>query len=247
MLLYFHNFISKNEKSGKLASRILKIGFIIHTLAIISRGIAAGRPPLSNQYEFANGFAWGVCLFLILFERKYEYHSMGTFVVPIVFLMIGYAAMLNREIRPLMPALQSWWLVIHVVMAIIAYGSFAVSCGVSIMYLVKKDEDSKRIPERKILDEISYKAIVFGYLFLTLTIITGALWAQKAWGRYWAWDPKETWSLVTWIIYTIYLHMRKIKNLKDRPAALFSVIGFACVLFTYLGVNNLLPSLHSYK
>lgn len=248
MTLYFYTFINKKDTVGKKASLILKLGFLFHTIAIIFRGIAAGRVPLSNQYEFATTFAWGIALFLILFERKYKYYSIGAFVVPILFLVIGYAAMRNREIRPLMPALQSWWLVIHVSMAIIGYGSFAVACGVSAMYLVKDGEKGEniRLPDKKVLDEISYKAVIFGYLFLTLCIITGAFWAQKAWGRYWAWDPKETWSLITWIIYTAYLHMRKTKDLRGKKAALFAVLGFIAVLFTYIGVNTLLPSLHSY-
>lgn len=248
MVFYFINFIGKKEKFGLWGSRLVKIGFIIHTLAIISRAILAKRPPLSNQYEFATAFAWGIAMFFIIFESKYKYYSIGSFVLPLLVLIIGYAAMLNREIRPLMPALQSIWLVIHVAMAIVGYGSFAVACGVSAMYLVKtgKKGEKANLPDAEILDKISYNAVIFGYLFLTLTIITGAIWAQRAWGRYWAWDPKETWSLVTWLIYTVYLHMRRTKDMKGRKAAMFSVIGFICVLFTYVGVNTLLPSLHSY-
>ncbi|NLW52590.1 MAG: c-type cytochrome biogenesis protein CcsB [Tissierellia bacterium] len=250
MVLYFAVLISHKEKIGKYASIILKIAFGIHTLAIIARGIGAGRFPLANQYEFATSFAWGIALFLIIFETKYKYSSIGAFVVPILFLIIGYAAMQNKEVRPLMPALQSGWLAIHVSMAIIGYGSFAVACGVAAMYLVKQkhpDSVKVKLPEAQNLDNISYRAIMLGYFFLTLTIITGALWAQKAWGRYWAWDPKETWSLITWIIYTAYLHMRKVKGMKGEKAAWFAVIGFICVVFTYIGVNTLIPSIHSYK
>lgn len=117
------------------------------------------------------------------------------------------------------------------------------------MYLVKqaqKQSSSLDLPPEEHLDEISYKAIQLGYLFLTLCIITGAIWAQYSWGRYWAWDPKETWSLVTWIIYTIYLHQRKRKGMHGKQAAWFSIIGFGCVIFTYIGVNTILPSIHSY-
>lgn len=250
MVLYFIVLLTHKEKAGEYASLVLKVSFAIHTFAIIARGIGAGRFPLSNQYEFATSFAWGIALFLIIFESKYKYSSIGAFVVPILFLIIGYAAMQNKEVRPLMPALQGGWLAIHVSMAIIGYGSFAVACGVAAMYLVKvKKTDSVKVklPESTQLDLISYRAIMLGYMFLTLTIITGALWAQKAWGRYWAWDPKETWSLITWIIYTAYLHMRKVKGMKGKKAAWFAVIGFICVVFTYVGVNTLIPSIHSYK
>ena len=207
-ILYFVSFVSKKEKLAHWGSIGVKIGFLVHSVAILSRGLGSGRFPLANQYEFATAFAWGIALIFLLFERKYPNRTMGTFVTPLLFLIIGYAAMQNREVRPLMPALQSSWLAIHVSFAVIGYGSFAVACGVSIMYLVKqaqKQSSSLDLPPEEHLDEISYKAIQLGYLFLTLCIITGAIWAQYSWGRYWAWDPKETWSLVTWIIYTILL------------------------------------------
>ncbi|MDO5028053.1 MAG: c-type cytochrome biogenesis protein CcsB [Bacillota bacterium] len=248
MVLYFLSYINKNEKIAKKAQVALRLSFLIHTAAIIVRGLAAARMPLSNQYEFATAFAWGVALFLIIFENKYKYYSMGSFVLPLLLIVIGYAALANKEIQPLMPALKSWWLLIHVSLAILAYGSFALATGTSIMFLIqnKKDGPDSRLPGKEDLDQITYRAVVLGFLFLSMTIITGALWAKKSWGRYWAWDPKETWSLVTWIIYTIYLHLRRSKGLADQKSAWFCILGFLAVLFTYVGVNTLLPSLHSY-
>lgn len=249
MVLYFISYINKSEKMGKNAQIALQIAFVIHTGAIIVRGFASNRVPLTNQYEFATAFAWGIALFLIIFEKKYKYYSMGTFVVPLLLIVIGYAALRNKEIQPLMPALKSWWLVIHVSLAILSYGSFAVATGTSVMFLIQdKNGNSKdtRLPDKEKLDEITYRAVLLGFLFLSMTIITGALWAKKSWGRYWAWDPKETWSLVTWIIYTIYLHLRRSRGLINKKSAWFCIIGFIAVLFTYIGVNTLLPSLHSY-
>lgn len=251
MVLYFLFFIIKSEKYGKYATFFVKIAFIFHTIALIARGIGAQRVPLTNQYEFATSFAWGIALCFIIFEKKYNFRAMGTFVTPIIFIIIGYAAMQNKGVRPLMPALQSNWLTIHVATAVIGYGAFGVACGVSSMYLLRekfsRDEFIKKyMPPLERLDLISYRAISLGYLFLTLVMVTGAIWAERAWGRYWAWDPKETWSFITWIIYSIYLHVRIMKGWKGRRAALFSVIGFICVLFTYIGVNTLLPSIHSY-
>ncbi|AOY77472.1 c-type cytochrome biogenesis protein CcsB [Clostridium formicaceticum] len=251
MVLYFLFFVMKHEKAGMYATFLIKIAFILHTLAIIVRGIGAERIPLTNQYEFATSFAWGISLCFIIFEHKYHFRAMGTFVTPIIFIIIGYAAMQSKDVRPLMPALQSYWLALHVATAVIGYGSFGVACGVSCMYLLKDKfkEDQfihKHIPTLEKLDAISYRATALGFLFLTLVIVTGAIWAEQAWGRYWAWDPKETWSFITWIIYSVYLHLRLTKRWRGKKAALFSIIGFICVLFTYIGVNTLLPSIHSY-
>ncbi|NLC65734.1 MAG: c-type cytochrome biogenesis protein CcsB, partial [Clostridium sp.] len=170
--------------------------------------------------------------------------------MPLAFLMMGYATMLPKDIKPLMPALQSRWLSFHVGAAIISYGSFAVACGLSLMYLINvKKKDKKKssiLPNEEACDYLSYRVIGFGYLMLTIVIISGAIWAKAAWGRYWAWDPKETWSLITWLIYSVYIHLRFNKGWKGEPAAWFSVIGFVCVIFTFIGVNVLLPGLHSY-
>lgn len=251
-VLYFIFFAMKKEKMGNYATQIVKIGLAFHTLALAARWIGAGRIPLTNQYEFATSFAWGIALCFVIFEKKFDFRAMGTFVTPIIFIIIGYAAMQNKGVRPLMPALQSNWLSIHVATAVISYGAFGVACGVSGMYLLrdkfKEDEFfTKHMPSLEKLDLISYRTISLGYLFLTLVMVTGAIWAESAWGRYWAWDPKETWSFITWIIYSVYLHARIVRGWKGKKAAMFSVIGFICVLFTYIGVNTLLPSIHSYR
>ena len=251
MVLFILLFVNKIEKLGKLAKNIFLIAFISHTLALVVRGINAGRIPLSNQYEFATAFAWGIALCFLIFEKKYNLLAMGTFASPILFLIIGYAAMRDKSVRPLMPALDSKWLAVHVSLAIISYGAFAVACGVSVMYLlrdkVNRGESSEMsLPDKEVLDLISYRVTAFGFIFLTLVMITGSIWAESAWGRYWAWDPKETWSLVTWIIYAIYLHLRKSRGWSGKRAAIFSIVGFISVIFTYIGVNTFLPSLHSY-
>lgn len=251
MVLYFAFFLGKREKLGKVATVVIGLGFLLHTGALLARGFGAGRVPLSNQYEFATSFAWGIVLLYLVFERRYSFRAMGAFVAPVALIVIGYAAMQNRDVRPLMPALQSNWLLFHVATAVISYGAFGVAFGVAGMYLIRDrmKEDAfiqKHMPSLEKLDAISYRAVASGYFFLTLVILTGAIWAEAAWGRYWAWDPKETWSLITWIIYSIYLHMRIVKGWRGKKAALFALIGFLCVLFTYIGVNTLLPSIHSY-
>lgn len=248
---YLILFILKRLEFSKYGIWLARAGFILHTLALILRTFEAGRLPLTNQYEFANSFAWGIALAFIVVEWKYKFKTLGTFATPFILVICFYAIMQSPEIEPLMPALQSRWLVIHVSTAIFSYGAFAIACAVSIIYITrerfKEDEfTTKHLPQLESLDHIGYKSISFGFFMLTIVIVTGAIWAERAWGRYWRWDPKETWSLVTWIIYAIYLHVRLNKGWKNKKAAWYAIIGFTAVIFTYIGVNSLLAGLHSY-
>lgn len=238
-----------NNKTGKFAVYTSLTGFIVHTAAMILRIIESGRLPFSNQFEFASSFTWGIVLCYLVIHFYYKFTSVGAFVMPLAFLMMGYASVLPKDIKPLMPALQSNWLTFHVGCAIISYGSFAVACGLSVMYLINKKNINKKsiLPDEEACDYLSYRVIAFGYMMLTIVIISGAIWAKYAWSRYWAWDPKETWSLITWLIYSVYLHLRFNRGWKGKPAAWFAVIGFVSVIFTFIGVNILLPGLHSYK
>ena len=252
MIGYFIYIAAKKEIVFKIAFAIQAFGFVLHTAAIICRGIGAGRLPLTNQYEFATSFAWGLCLLGLVFMLRFRFHVMGAFISPVTFLMIGYAAMQSKEVRELMPALRSNWLGFHVSTAIIAYGAFGVSFVIGIIFLLRDRLKvqgflDQHIPDKEKLDLIEYRSVALGILFLSFTIITGAIWAERAWGSYWSWDPKETWSLVTWIIYAVYLHLRIRRGYKGKSAAIFAVIGFVCVLFTYVGVNTFLPVVHSYK
>lgn len=249
--LYFVFFALKKDSLSCKANLVLAAAFAAHTLTLIVRGLGAGRLPLTNQYEFAASFAWGIALCCLIFIRRFQFQALGTFASPLVFLVIGYAAMQSREVRELMPSLRSGWLAIHVLTAIIGYGSFGVACAVSVMFLLRQRNRQNafwqtHIPEEQKLDMISYRAVSLGFLFLTLVIVTGAIWAEQAWGSYWSWDPKETWALITWIIYAIYLHLRIGKGWRGKSAAIFAVVGFVCVIFTYIGVNTLLPGIHSY-
>lgn len=251
MVQYFIFFALKKERAARPAGLTLLLGFALHTAALLVRGIGAGRLPLTNQYEFASSFAWGICLCALIFLHRFRFQALGVFVTPVLFLVIGYAAMQSKEVRELMPALQSDWLAMHVSTAIISYGAFGVSAAVSLMYLLRERMGGspfweKYVPDGEKLDNISYRAVSLGFLFLTFVIITGAIWAESAWGSYWSWDPKETWALITWFIYAIYLHLRISRGWHGRAAAIFAVVGFICVIFTYIGVNTLIPGIHSY-
>ncbi len=251
MILYFLFVTVRKERLAKTAGILQITALILHTAALVLRGIGAGRIPMTNQYEFATCFAWALCLVCLIFIRKFRFPVLGVFAMPLVFLIMGYAAMQSRDIKPLMPALQSGWLAFHVSTAIIAYGAFGVSAALSVIFLMRGRLKAngflnQHIPEENKLDLIAYRSVCLGLLFLTFTIITGAIWAERAWGSYWNWDPKETWSLVTWIIYAVYLHLRLRRGWKGKTAAIFAVIGFVCVIFTYIGVNTFLPGIHSY-
>lgn len=248
-VLYFIYAGTKKQKAAGAGFLLVVAGFVVHTLCIVVRGINAGRLPLTNQYEFASAFAWGIALCFLVFVKKYKFDALGMVVAPLIFLVAGYAFMLNREINSLMPALQSGWLGFHVCTAIVAYGGFGVAFGIALLYLLKGKLNgplSERIPDERTLDTLIYRAVALGFLFLTLCMITGDIWAKRAWGSYWNWDPKETWSLITWIIYAIFLHLRLRGAVSGKKAALLAVIGFICVIFTYVGVNLLLHGLHSY-
>ena len=178
--------------------------------------------------------------------------------MPFAFLFIAYASLapgISDRIDPLIPALQSNWLHAHVITCFISYASFALSCAMSIIYLMKLREQEKGQKETRLtalfpsldsLDGLVYKTIAVGFPLLTLGIVTGAAWANYAWGSYWSWDPKETWSLITWFVYAIFLHARFAREWRGRRTALLSIIGFAAVIFTYFGVNYVLSGLHSY-
>ena len=262
--LYFLYIAIKKPILSKLATRIQLIAFAVHTAAIVLRGVTMGRLPMANQYEFATAFAWALCLVSLIFIHKFRFPVLGAFASPVTLLLALYAGLqkLNEfkviaangadSIRNLMPALRSSWLGIHVSTVIIAYGAFGVSFVLSIMFLLRDRMRENgfwdaHIPAKEKLDTISYRSVSLGMMFLTVTINIGGIWAENAWGAYWSWDPKETWALVTWVIYLVYLHLRIRKGWSGRTAAIFCAVGFVCVLFTYIGVNTLLPGLHSYK
>ncbi|MBQ8954535.1 MAG: c-type cytochrome biogenesis protein CcsB [Clostridia bacterium] len=250
-ILYFSFIAVRKDGAARLAVILQCAGFALHTAALICRAAGAGRLPLTNQYEFATSFAWGLCLVSLIFIFRFKFPTLGAFAAPVILLIIGYAAMQNKEVRELMPALRSSWLGYHVSTAIIAYGAFGVAFVLAVIFLLRDKMKAhgfldRHIPGREMLDVIGYRSVSLGLLFLTFTIITGAIWAEQAWGSYWSWDPKETWSLITWLVYAVYLHMRLWRGWQGKAAAVFAIIGFVCVLFTYVGVNTLLPGVHSY-
>jgi cytochrome c-type biogenesis protein CcsB len=255
-IFYTVYLIFKKREVGQLATATALIGLILNTLSLVFRYIESGHAPFSNQYESMVFFAWAIIFIYLIFEVKYKIKTLGAMTVFLGFLSISAASLLPRRyqaIEPLVPALQSYWLHIHVITTFLGYAGFAGSFVVSIIYLLKNSAEKKnresffsRFPELIVLDDISYKSIALGFPLLTIGILTGSIWANYAWGSYWSWDPKETWSLITWFIYAAYLHSRITKNWRGKKSAWLSLIGFTSVLFTYFGVNFILSGLHSY-
>ncbi len=264
MLLFFAFLASKNKGVGLAGSFVAYAGLFIQTIAIGLRwkesyDMGHGHAPLSNLYESVVFFSWTIILIFAMIDLKYKYRVIGAFVVPFALLGMAWAQLgMNSGIEPLVPALQSNWLLYHVITCFLGYAAFAVACGISIMYLIReKQEDASGsspaggviatlFPSARILDDLNYKAIMVGFPLLTLGIITGAAWANYAWGTYWSWDPKETWSLIVWFVYAAFLHARFTRGWVGRRAAILSIVGFAATIFCYLGVNLLLSGLHSY-
>ena len=222
-------------------------GLVLLTLSIIVRAAVTGHGPFSNMYEFSLAFAWGITtLGLLLWWRSRFTIIIGLTGILTLGILI-FAASLSSRIIPLIPALQqSVLLSFHVAAAFIAYGAFAIGFGLAVIYLIKTRSRPPGSPEVETIDRISYESVIIGFPFLTLTIILGAVWAEIAWGRYWGWDPKETASLVTWLLYTIYLHARIIRGWQGKKAAVLLIIGFCAVLFTFFG-NYIFQGLHSYR
>lgn len=262
-ILFFAYLATKNSSIGLGGSLTAFVGWGVETLAIILRwkesyDMGHGHAPLSNLYESVVFFAWTIILIYGIIELKYKYRVVGAFVLPFALLGMSWAQLgLHSGIEPLVPALQSNWLLYHVITCFLGYAAFAVACGISIMYLIKAraegdSADSQAgsvigmFPGIRVLDDLNYKAIMIGFPLLTLGIVTGAAWANYAWGTYWSWDPKETWSLIVWFVYAAFLHARITRGWVGKRAAWLSIIGFAATIFCYLGVNLFLSGLHSY-
>lgn len=328
--IYIWYLITRNAKAATLGTTILVLGLAAHTMALILRWYTSGHAPMSNTYESMSLFGWGIILFYLIAERFYPVRAAGAVVVPTAFIITSIAAVTYKGPEPLMPALQSVWLWIHVAISMLSYGLFALAFGAGILYviqeyLLKKNYQnaaytfmilfavlglvvglwfgsvlaepakvldpikntvkmdytwtdagkilggggiglavavvvgyfvgrlaarpafSRHLPSLDVLDEVSYRGVAFGFALLTIGIITGAIWADQAWGRWWGWDQKEVWSLITWLFYGAYLHTRLTMGWRGRHSAVLAAVGMVVVMFTYLGVNYLLPGLHSYN
>jgi cytochrome c-type biogenesis protein CcsB len=268
---------ARARTAGRIAVALTVAGWVAHVASVVTRGFAAHRVPWGNMYEFSSMVSLvAVTVFLVLLTRQ-PVRFLGAFVMAPVVLYLGLAGtVLYADAGPLVPALNSYWIKIHVVAAITASGAFMVSGVVTALYLVKERWERRNafslgpgaaaavevgteptapvrqrglvawLPSSASLDRLTYRVIAFAFPVWTFAIIAGAIWAEGAWSRYWGWDPKETWSFITWLAYAAYLHARATAGWRGRRAAVLSLIGFGCLMVDYYLVNTVITGLHSY-
>lgn len=254
-LLYLVGVITRREPLGHCAKWTLVIGFVAHCVALGARWVATGFPPAATLYEALSFFSWALVGIYLLFDLRYRVAALGAFVCPLALvLMIGGSAA-SKQVTAVNPILDSWWFPVHVTLAFLGYAVFAVAAMAGVMYLLQERRVKAkkfsglffRLPSLDILDNINYKCLSFGFPLMTMGIISGAIWANSAWGGYWRWEPKETGALVTWFLYAALLHGRLTVGWRGRRAAIFAILGFLCLLFTFLGVNLLSGGQHTFR
>jgi cytochrome c-type biogenesis protein CcsB len=254
-IAYIVGFLIRRQQVETVVVMLLVAGCSLLTISIASRWLDAGHPPFTTMYESLVFFAWATTVAFFFMKRRGVPLWLGAPVTALVILALAYASLLDDTITPLLPALRSNWLTIHVISYFLAYGVLAVSFVASAIVLFNPAMRAGAKPDRQDndhsqqLDNIGYRGVAVGFPLLTIGLVTGAVWAARTWGRYWGWDPKETMSLVCWLIYAAYLHVRLVHGWTGKRAAIVSFIGFLFVIFTYLGLKYLpiaVESLHRY-
>ena len=228
------------------ATRLLAAGFIAHILSTVHLASKAQHLPLTNMQESLSFFSLMIVGAFLIFERRYKVTTLGSFVTPVSLVMLAISSALHGEVRQLPPILQSNWFWFHASLAFISYAAFTIAFGVAVIYLIQRHFLKtkhfgalfQKLPPLETLDEISYRCFAIGFPLLTVAIISGAIWSEKAMGSYWVWDPKQTWSLITWLIYAALLHGRLTIGWRGKRAAVLSIIGFVVLLITFFGMKH---------
>ncbi|UVW29119.1 c-type cytochrome biogenesis protein CcsB [Massilia sp. H6] len=258
-VFYWIGLLSRSEAGSAIGSKLCWAAVVLGSVGMMVRwyesylmGADVGHIPVSNLYEVFILFSIITAMFYLYYEAHYATRQLGAFVLLIIAAAVAFLLWYTvsrdaAQIQPLVPALQSWWMKIHVPANFIGYGTFALAAMVGTAYLLKSHGIlADRLPSLEVLDDVMYKSISIGFAFFTVATILGALWAAEAWGGYWSWDPKETWALIVWLNYAAWLHMRLMSGLRGRVAAWWSVVGLLVTTFAFLGVNMFLSGLHSY-
>ena len=243
-----------SRKFERIGNVFLCGGFILHCASLLWRYIEAGHTPITNMHEALSFFSCSLAGFFLFIKRKRNIEILGTLVLPVISLMLIWASVMPRSINPIPPVLQSFWLPVHTILCFLGNAIFLMSFLISIVYLVVEGRIKKKslpsitgkLPSLETLDSLNERCMSYGFPFLTAGIITGSLWAGFAWGSYWSWDPKEVFSLTTWIVYAILLHNRLAIGWRGRRTAYLMIVGFVMIVFTFLGVTFLTGGRHSY-
>ncbi len=248
--------VGRPERIGRMGAALLVLGALLQLSAIVLRGLAVHRAPWGNMYEYGMAVTFITVVTWIVVLKKFPVrHLTGFLLLPVVILMFINGTLLYTTAAPVQPALQSYWLVIHVSAAIIGSGVFLVPGVASVLYLFRaayeKDETkfarfASKLPAADVLDRIAYRTTIFAFPVFTFGVLCGAVWAESAWGRFWGWDPKETVAFIAWVIYAAYLHSRATAGWRGARAAAINIVGFAAMIFNLFFVNLVTAGLHSY-
>jgi cytochrome c-type biogenesis protein CcsB len=240
------------ERFGRMAVSVNVLGALVHLTSLVLRGLAAGRVPWGNMYEFGSLLSLVAVLTWLVLLRRYPVRHLGAFVLlPVTILMFLGGTVLYTTAAPVQPALQSYWLVIHVFTVASSSGALLVPGVASVLYLVKTNPSrfpkiAERLPSADTLDRLAYRITIIAFPAYTMAIIFGAIWAEAAWGRFWGWDPKETCAFIAWVVYAAYLHSRATAGWRGSRAAAINVVGFAVMVFNLFFINLVVAGLHSY-
>ncbi len=259
MFTYWFALFKRSDFAGKVASALTWSAVLFGFVGLMVRWYESyliapevGHIPISNLYEVFILFCLITSLLYLHYEDKFNTKQLGGFVLIIINAAVGFILWYRFDraadaIQPLVPALQSYWMKIHVPANFVGYGSFSLAAMVASAYLLaKKGILANRLPSLEVLDDVMYKSIAVGFAFFTIATILGAMWAAEAWGGYWSWDPKETWALIVWLNYAAWLHLRMVKGLRGPVLAWWALVGLLVTTFAFLGVNMFLSGLHSY-
>jgi len=252
--LYLFSVVVNRQGSDRWGRWSLIVAFCTHTLTLVARFYEAGYTPVTNLHESFSFFAWTLAGTFLLVDRRLRMSVLAATTSTIILVLMLFGSLLPMQVQDLNPVLDSFWLPIHISLSFLGNAVFTIAFVAAIFYLMQERmlKSKKfsalyyRLPSLDTLDMINYRCLTFGFPLMTMGIISGAVWAEMSWGTYWSWDPKETWALITWFIYAALLHGRLTTGWRGRRAAILAIIGFAFVLFTFIGVNMLLPGLHSY-
>ena len=254
--------IERTDKAGRIGLSLTVLGMLLHTVGVVARGVAADRVPWGSMYEFALTGSLAAALVYVFLVRRYRVRWLGLLVTGFLATVLGVAVLvLYRPVAPLVPALHSYWLVIHVAAAAVAGGAFTLGALASIVYLVRSRREAAaaaapesprtgfvwRTPAAADIDRLAYRVHAFAFPLWTFAVLAGAIWAEYAWGRYWGWDPKEVWAFITWVAYAAYLHARATAGWQGRAAAYVALIGYVTFLFNFVGINLFGSGLHAYS
>ena len=259
LLFYWLGLLKKNNAIDDIASAFTSLAVLFGFIGLLVRwyesyliGLDIGHIPISNLYEVFILFCLITSLLYLFYEEKFNTKKLGAFVLIVINAAVGFILWYTFDrhadgVQPLVPALQSYWMKIHVPANFIGYGSFSLAAMVSFAYLLSSKKIlTSYLPKLVVLDDLIYKSIAIGFIFFTIATILGAIWAAEAWGGYWSWDPKETWALIVWLNYAAWLHYRIVKGLRGSILAWWALIGLIVTTFAFLGVNMFLSGLHSY-